>query len=544
MKKPTLFLALLLSVPLLAQDPMQKRTDVLHYRFTLSLNDNSDRISGETAITLRFVNNDSLPPVRQLLLNLIEKNGEKGMTVSQVSWQNRPLPFHHNANKLLIDLPDTLDKKAVQTFAVAYSGIPADGLIISENKFGERTFFGDNWANRASYWLATEDHPSDKATCEFIVTAPEVYKVVSNGRLKSEKNLGNGFTRTHWQENTPIPTKVMVIGAARFSVQTVEKIDSIEVQSWVFPKDEKKGFYDYAIAPKVLKYFIAQVGAYSYEKLANVESKTIFGGMENAGCIFYSEDAISGEKNLETEGLVAHEIAHQWFGNSATEKDWKHIWLSEGFATYFSALFLENAYGKKTLDETMFQHKNTVFRYAQQHPDSPIVPGQTDENKLINLLNANSYQKGAWVLHQLRFTLGDEIFWKGIRKYYETYRNKNAETADFQQVMEGVSGKDLKVFFRQWLYEAGYPKVSGSWTFDPKHKHLTVSLKQTQSGKAFVLPLEIGVYDAENQVIVTEKVEFKEKEQTFTFKLKKNPTQVALDPNHWLLIKLDDFGKR
>jgi aminopeptidase N len=527
-----------------AQHPLQNYTDVLHYRFKIDLNDKNDEISGETSIKIRFLQNDTIPAIKQIVLNLISKSGQKGMTVQEVLANDRKISFNHKNDKIFIDLPTSLNQAQPQTFTVKYTGIPADGLIISANKFGERTFFGDNWPNRASYWLPVEDHPSDKATCEFIVTAPDIYKVVSNGKLKEEKLLGNGLKLTHWQENTPIPTKVMVIGAARFSVQTVEKIDSIEVQSWVYQKDEKKGFYDYAIAPKVLKYFMSQIGPYSYEKLANVESKTIFGGMENAGCIFYTEDAISGEKSLEVESLVAHEIAHQWFGNSATEKDWRHIWLSEGFATYFSALFLEYAYGRKTLDETMFENKNTVFRYALQNPDATIVKPKVEEKALMSLLNPNSYQKGGWVLHMLRFELGDETFWKGIRKYYETYRNKNAETSDFQKMMESVSGKNLNTFFTQWLYKPGYPKIAGNWTFDTQHHTLTINLQQTQKEDAFSFPLEIGVFDAENKAIITEKAVFNQKQQTFTFKLKKAPTQVALDPNHWLLMKLDSFEKK
>ena len=274
---------------------------------------------------------------------------------------------------------------------------------------------------------------------------------------------------THWREDVPLATKVMAIGAAPFATRFEGNINSIPVWSWVFAENRKEGFYDYSVAVKPLAFYCQLIGPYPYEKLANVQSKTIFGGLENAGCIFYSENSVTGQGNAEN--LMAHEIAHQWFGNSVTENDWHHIWLSEGFATYLTAVYQEKTYGKEKSDEIMKSARDRVLGFSLRSA-RPVV--DTTVTDLMSLLNANSYQKGAWVLHMLRHDLGDEVFWKGMRLYYEKYRNQNALTNDFMSVMENVSGKNLDKFFKQWIFEAGEPDLK--ITTSPGEKKGTTDL--------------------------------------------------------------------
>ena len=155
----------------------------------------------------------------------------------------------------------------------------------------------------------------------------------------------------------------MVIGVAQFAIQYLEAVDNAQISSWIFPQDREKGFYDYALAVPITQWFIDRVGPYPFNKLANVQSKTQFGGMENAGNIFYSERSVTGERN--SEGLIAHEIAHQWFGNSASEANWHYVWLSEGFATYFTNLYYEDIYGVENFRERLIQQRNQVIGYAE-----------------------------------------------------------------------------------------------------------------------------------------------------------------------------------
>jgi aminopeptidase N len=203
-----------------------------------------------------------------------------------------------------------------------------------------------------------------------------------------------------------------------------------------------------------LEYYSTIIGEYPYRKLANVQSKTIYGGLENAGTIFYSENSVTGKGTAE--GLIAHEIAHQWFGNSVSETDWHHIWLSEGFATYLTSLYFESLFGKERLKSDQSLARTKVIEYYEINK-SPLI--DTTESILMNLLNPNSYRKGAWVLHMLRHEIGDNSFFKGLQLYYKRFCNRNASSSDFINVMEEVSGRDLETFFYQWLYLSGHPQL-------------------------------------------------------------------------------------
>ncbi len=512
----------------------QPGVDVLHYRFGVTLTDADNHIQGET--TIRFIRANGLTSVWFDLIGAKTDTATTGMRIRTVQLLNgQNVPFTHRNDRVYITLPTTATE--TQEVTIQYEGIPAQGLIISRNKFGDRTFFGDNWPNNARHWLPVIDHPSDKATCEFVVTAPAQYRVIANGQLVAETPLGNGLTQTHWREQAPIPTKVMVFGAAQFAVEQVGLVNSIPVQSWLYPKDSTKGFVDYRPAKAILQFFSDRIGPYSYEKLANVESTTTFGGMENASCIFYTERAIIGHRDTNEESLLAHEIAHQWFGNSASELDWSHIWLSEGFATYFSALYLEHRYGRDTLNKVLNANKAQVLSYETLRPDATIVDSTT--RNLMGLLNPNSYQKGGWVLHMLRYELGEAVFWKGIRAYYQRFRNSNAQTRDFQVAMEETSGRSLNQFFRQWLYQPGHPELAWNWQYNTSKKAVVLTVNQVKTGRGrFVLPLVFSARTAAGKEIYrTPRLLLNQPTQRFTVPLARKPAAVLLDPDNQLLMK-------
>ena len=512
----------------------QPGVDVQNYAFSLTLSDSTNQIRGEA--TIRFVRADDRQTVWFDLISPKGDSAKMGMNVRSVSLiDGKTTPFSQRNDRVFINLP-AAPGQATEV-VIRYDGTPAKGLIISQNKFGERTFFGDNWPNNARNYLPVVDHPSDKATCSFTVNAPATYRVIANGKLLGDSNLPNGRKLTRWQENTPIPTKVMVIGAAHFAVDEVGAVSGVPVQSWLYPEDSKKGFIDYRPAKTILQYFIDKIGPYSYEKLANVQSTTIFGGMENASCIFYDEKIIVGKKDSDVEALLAHEIAHQWFGNSATETDWSQLWLSEGFATYFSALYLEHAYGRDTLNAVLNQNKNQIFRYVALKPKSTVIDSTT--TNLMDLLNPNSYQKGGWVLHMLRHELGDEIFWKGIRAYYEKYRNANAQSSDFQAVMESTSGKKLGQFFQQWLSQPGFPDVVWGSRYDAAKKALVIDVRQAQrSGAYFTIPLTFSIRGSNGREVQrSARLTMTGPTQTFTVPLAAKPASVVIDPDNTVLMR-------
>jgi aminopeptidase N len=523
----------------------QNNIDVLHYKFNIGLNDVNDNIIGVAEITL------AIPKYESVYLDLhgLDANG-KGMSIDSVlvnrHGRNFFIPnsdtinifYKHAGNKLsIISRRDKIDAaqerlRLKDTFKVLihYHGIPTDGLIISKTKYGHRSFFADNWPNRGHNWIPCHDDPADKATVEFVVTAPEHYQVVANGVQIEETSLGNSFKLTHWKEDTPISTKVMVIGAADFAVNLAGVVNgNIPVYSWVYPEDKDKGFYDYALANGILEYYISHVGPYGYKKLANVQSKTRFGGLENANTIFYSENSVSGTR--KSEGLLAHEIAHQWFGNMATEKSFGHLWLSEGFATYFTILYFENKYGKDTAIKMLKEDRDQVIAYSKESKRAVV---DTEETDYMKLLNPNSYPKGGWVLHMLRSELGDSVFWRSIRKYYATYAGGVADTRDLQKVFEDVSGKNLKQFFDQWLYTTGQPQLDITWSYDATGKFINVNIKQQQKN-IFNFPLSLKINSS--RAGKKEKVFVDKAVSSFKIKADQKPTSIIVDPDTELLMQ-------
>ncbi len=510
--------------------PRNGSIDVKHYVFSLELSDGSDAVTASAALDVEFLD-DALT---ELTLDLVgPPDGEgTGMTVSSVRRGMQPLTFEHGQDRLRIVLPEPAGGRTRQRLTISYAGRPADGLVISNNKFGDRTFFGDNWPDRARHWLPTIDHPCDKATCEFIVTAPERYRVVSNGRKVEESHLPGGRCLTHWSESVPITTYCMVVAAGRFAVQHVEVVDGIPIETWVFPQNRDAGFFDFAPAPRVVSFFSNRIGPFPYEKLANVQSRTRYGGTENASVIFYNENSVTGTG--KRADLVTHEIAHQWFGDSVTEADWHHIWLSEGFATYFTHLFNEATHGRDRLEKGLVRDRDRVLAYYRRRPESPVVDRSI--TRLDDLLNANTYQKAGWVLHMLRREVGEEAFWKGIRAYYEEFRDRNAITADFERVMEEESGTELDRFFRQWIFEPGHPVLEGGWRYEKGA--LLVELRQAQPGeRVFVFPLDLGIASAGGAALSVERVRVDEKSEIFTFDFESKPDSVQLDPHTWLLME-------
>ena len=517
--------------------PRQPGVDVRAYTFHLELQDGTSAISGEADIDVAF----TAGGVRQLALDLAgpSPDGKTGMTVSQVTSGGAPLHWAQEGNRLLIDLGAPPAAGDHRLMTVRYAGTPADGLIVGTNRDGDRVFFGDNFPDRARQWLPTIDHPHDKAACEFDVTAPEAYQVVAPGALVETSSLAGGRRLTRYREDVPITTYCMVIGVARFAVETIGQVGGAPVQSWVYASERGPGFADFRVALSPMQLYSWKIGPYAYEKLANVQSKTRYGGMENSSAIFYAERAVTG-KGLN-RNLFAHEIAHQWFGDSVTESDWDDTWLSEGFATYLTHVYNEFTFGRDTMVRGLRRDRDAIIRYFTTHPhDAVVTPADA---ALDNILSINSYQKGGWALHMLRRQVGDEAFFKGLSAYYARFRGGNARTGDFRRVMEEVSGQGLQAFFEQWVYTPGQPALRGDWSY--ADGVLTVRLEQVQAEHVvFTAPLDVAIVTDPAAAPRVETVRLGARTQTFTFHVDRDVHDVTLDPNTWLLADFGPFVRR
>lgn len=502
----------------------QKSLDVVHYNFNIELDETDDSLKAVALIKFLMTQ-----PSDTISFDLagIDPKTSKGMVVGHVALLNpiaKSVNFIQQDNKLFI-IPQHQFAPRLDTIelAIRYSGIPSDGLIISKNKYGDKTFFADNWPNRAHFWIPCNDQPADKASFEFLVTAPGDYQVVSNGVFMAERLFNDGKKKlTRWMETTPLSTKVMVIGVAKFAVKTYEDSPAgIPVSAWTYKQDSANGFKNYSLAPAIVKFFSDYIGPFPYKKLANVQSKTIFGGMENAGAIFYYEESANSKSSVED--LLAHEIVHQWFGDMASEKSFPHLWLSEGFATYLTDMYNEAKYGIEKMNQKLKGERSTVINFAKKS-GLPVVD---TVSSLMSLLNANSYQKGGWILHMIRHKVGNDVFKNFVRTYYNKYKGSNADTEDIRAVLEQVTKKSWKDFFQQWLYTGGIPVLTIQWKYEDGKVLVTVN--QTQKQGAFQFPLQLKLNSKIETINITKASE------TFTIPVKEKIEKVEADPNVVLL---------
>lgn len=525
---------LLLALPLpLAADtyPRQPGVDAIHYIFRLALADDTDAITGEATVTVKFLSDG----LRELWLDLTSPNEGTGMAVGSVTAAGDAIPFLHLDDRVRLTLPAPSRAGDEFSATISYKGVPGGGLRLIPNIHGERTFFSENWPNNARQWLPMIDHPSDKATGEFIVTAPAHYQVVANGLLVEERDLDAGRRLTHWRQSVPISSWLYALGVARFASHHAGSVKGVEIQTWVFPQDRETGirlFED--LSRRAMTFFVEHIGPYSYEKLANVQAAGLSGGTEHASAIFYGEKGVAAGR-----APVVHEIAHQWFGNAVTERDWDDVWLSEGFATYFTLLYTEHAEGRDAFVAGLRQSRDTVLRIEQKLPDTPIIHRNISDMRRV--LNQLVYQKAAWVLHMLRAEVGTEAFWAAIREYYRRYQNDTTSTAELRAVFEQVSGKPLGWFFTQWLTRPGVPKLEGSWRYDADAKQVEVTLSQAQVTEAFRVNVEIGLVPTPGALPRVERIAMAGKQATMRFPADTPPAIVIVDPGTWLLMDVGAF---
>jgi aminopeptidase N len=508
--------------------------DVLDYDVRLQLPDTGAMLRGDVTVLLRRA-----PGVSRLMLDLVDP-----LRVRRVEVNGRAVSAAHAAGKIDVPLDGATGDSA--RVRVVYDGVVTDGLIVRRDARGRWTWFGDNWPDRARQWLPTVDHPSDKATVSFTVRAPAGRTVVANGTLLGTRRLSGrdaGRSETRWRESRPIPTYLMVIGAGPLVRHDLREPDChygdqgqcVRQSVYVMPEHRDWLPGPFKAAGPILTLFEGLVGPFPYEKLAHLQSATRFGGMENAGAIFYA-DGLFTSRTLQ-DGLIAHETAHQWFGDAVTEREWSHLWLSEGFATYFAALWTQFVRG-----DSAFRAEMSGIR-AQVMSDSvvakrPVI--DTAETNYLNLLNANSYQKGGYVLYMLHRRLGDSAFFGGLKSYYSTYRHGNALTDDLRRELERSSGQSLGQFFDQWLRRPGVAELSIGWAYDPQSGTVTLVVQQQGAQGAYELPLTVAVTVAagvERRVTVTVPAQARAS-VVLPGNFSSKPRAIAFDPDAFLLARI------
>ncbi len=503
----------------------------VNYNVSLTLNEQLTEItSAKVEITVVSLK-DSLS---QIDLDFGE------MPVDFVTVNSQTAAYERSQGLLNIKLSKTMRSGTNLIIIVSYHGKPEDGLILTADKAGKPSAVGDNWPNRVHHWIPCLDHPAAKATVTFSVTAPARNTVVANGKLERVENTTNTTRTWTYTESVPIPPYCMIIAVGEFARLEPPTREVTPLAYYVPITDKDFAMQGFAPANPSLKFFSQTIAPYPYEKLALIVGATRFGGMENSSAIVFPNTLLNARPEAPIsrvfkirQGLVdviAHEIAHQWFGDSVTEATWSDLWLSEGFAEYFAGLFIQRYEGEPAFQQYMKNEADTYFNFEKK-TRLPIHDTETED--LFKLLNANNYQKGAWVLHMLRSELGDEKFFRGIRIYYDAHTSSIADTEDLRAAFEKAIGRDLKDFFARWIYGAGHPHYELSWEWKPDTKKVKLILRQLQKEAAFpnALPIDIVTAGGKRRVVLkpTGKQTIEE------VKLNEAPTGMNIDPENTVL---------
>jgi aminopeptidase N len=530
-----LFAALVFIPPGLAQrrERLVDAWKPLHYDVAIAFNDQLTEIAGaQTEITAQILKDN---------VSMIDLDFGS-MPIDSVTVGVQPARFERKPELLNIFLGHAAHAGDKVSIVVTYHGHPTDGLVFATDRDGKPSATGDNWPNRVHQWIPCLDHPSAKAAVSFTVSASLLYEVVANGKFITV-NGSAGTSTWKFEETKPIPPYCMVV-AVNQGAKLDTTFEAVPLSYYVPQRDHDYAGKGFSPSAPALAFFSQTIAPYPYEKLALIIGATRFGGMENSSAIVFTStlfDPRGSEKVSKRFGIpgriedvVAHEIAHQWFGDSVTESTWADLWLSEGFATYFAGLFIEKYDGEGAFREYMHDAAERSLAYDNLH-NTPIHDTETQD--LMRLLNENNYQKGAWVLHMLRRRLGDEAFFRGLRAYYNAHADANATTEDLRDALENASRQNLHEFFTRWVYGTGHPIYQMSWSWKSvteKNVTVTITLNQTQAGFPFLDPVPVEIVTrgiGMRRVMITPTG--KTTSAQFTFP--RQPEAVRLDPDETLL---------
>ena len=501
--------------------------DVLHYEFDWKLDFESRWIEGKAAIKIR-----SLTSMDSVSLHLADK-----MNVTGITQDKTPVSFIHQNDLLEIYPLRTPNPDEELTVIISYSGSPESGLNFSYHG-NDPIIWSLDEPIGAREWFPCYDIPSDKATVKMHITVADDMIVASNGDLIDVTSHPDHTKTYTWEENYPLSTYLISIAATNY--ETFSDVynsgsETMEVLYYAYPEHLTQAQEDFSITVPMIEFYADVFGEYPFleEKygMAEIPGNA---SMEHQTCTSLSSNRVTGTHDYDY--LIAHELAHQWWGDLVTLTDWEDIWLNEGFATYSEALWAENLYGLEGLKSIMTNFRDIYFTLhdGQEHAiyDPPLG----------HLFCEIEYEKGAWVLHMLRFVVGDDNFWEILKEYAQIYAFSNASTEDFRAVCEQIYGGDLTWFFDQWIYEAGYPIYQFGWGYSSPNTVRVVINQIQEDFPLFSLPVELVFVFPSGTV---KKVIWVDEEQNFfQFDLSEKPLQVLFDPDSWILCVKEDFQKK
>ena len=559
---PRLFVLMLtLVLPALAQDrgfsnersilhgTRDRTYDVQHLKLDIAFDHATGTVMGTATTTLTPINDG----LARVVLDAVDLSIESVSLAVNVAVEaasrkgNRPLAYTVENGQLIIDLDKPYSGGESITLQVAYHAQPRMGLyfIQPDEAYPDKPWqiWSQGEMEESRYWFPCYDAPNDRMTTEIIVTVPDSQMAISNGELlEVRRNENEGTATYHWRENVPHVTYLVSVVVGRF-VEVRDEWDGVPVLYYVEPRDSNKVERSFARTPDMIDFFSKMIGVrYPYEKYAQTTiTDFMWGGMENISATTLTENTLHDERahlDVSSDGLVAHELAHQWWGDLLTTKNWNHTWLNEGFATYFDALYVEHDKGPQEFILELEGSRRAYLAEDANRYRRPIVTNRYENPE--EMFDRHSYQKGALVLHMLRTLLGDELWWKAVRHYARIHAGQTVETNDFKQAIEDATGRALDWFFNQWVYRGGHPEYEVSWKWDRKKQAVALEVKQVQMVNEltplFQMPVEVAVtgdFGTE-----TFSIQVDQAEETFYLPVPSKPRRVEFDPEDRVLKKL------
>lgn len=528
-------------------DSSRLRTyNVQHYIIRTSFDRNEKTIFGETTVQLKPL----MDNFKTVELDAAEMDFES----VQMETDNKSLDFKTSGEKIIVSLDKAYSPEDLISIRFKYSAKPKKGVYFVDELREDgrverpRQIWTQGEAQEIHHWFPSYDFPDDKATTEQFITVAKDEIAVANGEPLETTNNSNGTKTFHFKMPVPHSVYLTSFVVGKYS-KVSDSYKNIPLGFYVYPGKEAVARKAFGMTKEMMRIFEELTGVdFPYNKYdQTIVANFQFGGMENITATTMADTEIliaefDFGKNL-TEDLVSHELAHSWFGDLVTCKNWSELWLNEGFATFMEAAYREKMYGRadylRKIREDAEQY--IISETVNKNSHGLFFAAARGDEDLFNQANASiAYQKGGAVIHTLRETVGTENFWKAINIYLNRHKFENVESGDLQRAMEEVSGMDLDWFFRQWVYQAGYPKLSVKQIYSPRKKILNLVISQIQKPSnvipsIFRLPAEIEIVTAKGRK--TEKIEIKNRVENISVKLDAKPSKIILDRENKIPLK-------
>lgn len=508
---------------------------VAHIRLDLDLDLEQQILSGTCGITLIPIQSG----VQILTLDAVH------LQIYSVQVDQEGHPFSHDGKRLQIMLSTPLQRGMQIQIEIHYAAIqPQRGIyfIHPTREYPDKPIQvwtqGEDEDSR--FWFPCFDYPGQLATSEILVIVPSGFQALSNGKLIARESLeGGDQIRYHWHQSAPHPSYLMTLAVGRFA-EVVDHWHEIPVCYYVEQGREADAKRTMGKTPEMISFFSTKFGyAYPYPKYGQVcVADFIFGGMENTSTTLLTDRCLLDERaaldHLRSESLVAHELAHQWFGDLVVIKHWSQAWVKEGMATYAEVLWQEFAYGHEQGEYHQFKHQESYLSEAQERYRRPMVTHVYQEP--IELYDAHIYEKGACVYHMLRHELGEENFEAVLRTFLTDHAHSTVETIDLLRTIDKVTGRNLTPLFDQFVFRGGHPEFKVTYSWDQENQIAKLTINQTQDKEyLFDLRLPIGFAYDQGQRIKTFKIQIKAAEQSFYFPLETQPEFICFDQGEYTL---------